>query len=155
MDNLFHKLRSDGVGSSTKVAAVFTRDDENKLSDLGVLSTENPKALLRAVFFLNGKNFSLCGGEEHCILRFTEIEQKLDPNCYIYTKNTSKNHTGSLAQLRVSNRVVPVFAIPEAGTRCHVYILDMYYEMVPSSCLSGEYFYLQPLSNIPKDDKSL
>ena len=40
----------------------------------------------------------------------------------------SKNRTGSLAQLRVSNKVVPVFAIPEAGTRCHVYILDMYYE---------------------------
>ena len=95
MDNLFRKLRSDGVGSSSKAAAVFTREDEDKLWDLGVLGTENPKALLRAVFFLNGKNFSLRGGEEHRSLRFTQIERKLDPNCYIYTENTSKNRTGS------------------------------------------------------------
>ena len=142
------------MGSSSKAAAVFTREDEDKLWDLGVLGTENLKALLRAVFFLNGKNFSLRGGEEHRSLRFTQIERKLDPNCYIYTENTSKHRTGSLAQLRVSNKVVPVFAIPEAGTRCHVYILDMYYEKVPSSCLSGECFYLQPLSKIPKVDKS-
>ena len=66
MDNLFGKLQSDGVGSSSKAAAVFTREYEDKLWDLGVLGTENPKALL------------------------------------------------SLAQLRVSNKVVPVFAIPEA-----------------------------------------
>ena len=111
------------MGSSSKAAAVFTREDEDKLWDLGVLGTENPKVLLSTVFFLNGKYFSLCGDEEHRSLRFTQIERKLDPNCYIYTENMSKNRTGSLAQLRVSNKVVPVFAIPEAGTRCRVYIL--------------------------------
>ena len=53
MDNVFCKLRSNGVDSSSKAAAVFTREDEDKLWDLGVLGTENPKALLRAVLVKN------------------------------------------------------------------------------------------------------
>ena len=57
--------------------------------------------------------------------------------------------------MRVSNKTVPVFSVPEAGDRCHVHVLDVYYEEVPSDALFGACFYLQPLSKIQKDaDKS-
>ena len=57
LDNLFRELRTEGVGATSKQAEVFTKDEENLLWDSGVMSTENPKSLLRTVFYLNGKNF--------------------------------------------------------------------------------------------------
>ena len=55
IDNVFRGLRSSGVGSSSKSAEMFSKEEENKLWDSRVLGTESPKSLLRAVFFLNGK----------------------------------------------------------------------------------------------------
>ena len=62
LDNVMRELRTEGVGSVTKSAEVFTKEDENKLWNLGILGIHSPKALLRAVFFFYGKN--LCLREE-------------------------------------------------------------------------------------------
>ena len=50
LDNIFCELRSDGVGSQSKEAEIFTKAEEAHLWETGVLSTSNPKGLLRAVF---------------------------------------------------------------------------------------------------------
>ena len=60
IDNLFRELRSSGVGSDTKSAEVITKDEEAQLWEKGLLGTNSPKALFRAVFFLNGRTF-VCG----------------------------------------------------------------------------------------------
>ena len=91
------------------------------------MSTENPKSLLRAVFYLNGKNFCLRGGEEHHGLKIRQLKKEREPLCYVYTENASKNRTGGLAQMRVKNRVIKIESVPAAGTRCHVYVLDEYF----------------------------
>ena len=58
IDNLFRRLRTSGIGSESKSAAIFTKDEERKLWDDGVLGLQNPKALLRSVFF--SKRQKLC-----------------------------------------------------------------------------------------------
>ena len=37
--------------------------------------TDSPKALFRAVFFLNGQNFCLRGGDEHRRLKLSQIKR--------------------------------------------------------------------------------
>ena len=49
LDNVLRKLRSDGVGVP-KQAEVFTKEDEESLWLSGILTVDNPKGLLRAVF---------------------------------------------------------------------------------------------------------
>ena len=76
IDNLFRELRSSGVGSDTKSAEVITKDEEAQ-----------PQALFRAVFFLNGRNFCLRGGDEHRRLKLSGIYSA--PDRYVYTENSS------------------------------------------------------------------
>ncbi len=57
--------------------------------------------------------------------RFRDV----DPSRYVYTENGSKNNSGS--NLRVENKVVPVYANPISGTRCLVYLLDDYFSKLP------------------------
>ena len=40
-------------------------------------------------------------------------------NGYIYTENASKNRVGDVAQLRMKNKCVQIYANPEAGNQCH------------------------------------
>lgn len=85
MDNILQELRLEGVGSTSKEAEALTKDEEESLGESGVLSTENLKGLLRAVFFLNGKNFCLRGGEEHRQLKLSQVVRCTDPLTYVYT----------------------------------------------------------------------
>ena len=51
----------------------------------------SPKALLRAVFFYNGKNFCLRGGTEHRGLNLSQFTRCSDPdNHYIYTEKIDR-----------------------------------------------------------------
>ena len=125
------KLRSSGVGSDSKSAEAIMKEEEAQLWEQGVLGTDSPRALLRAAFFLNGKNFCLQGGEEHRCLNLSQIKRYSAPDRYVYTENSSKNRSGGMAQMRVANKVVPIYAPPEAGIRCHVNVLDTYFSKLP------------------------
>ena len=68
---------------------LVTRDDEEKLWSSGVLSVTTPKGLLNAVFFLNGKNFALRGGNEQLCLKLSQISRNISPEGkvrFTYTK---------------------------------------------------------------------
>ena len=43
LDNVFQELQSKGVGSETKEAQAFSKEEGKSLLETGVLSTENPK----------------------------------------------------------------------------------------------------------------
>ena len=79
MDNILRELRLEGVGSTSKEAEALMKDEEESLWESGVLSTENLKGLLHAVFFLNGKNFCLQWGEEHHQLKLSQVVRCTDP----------------------------------------------------------------------------
>ena len=144
LDNVLRELRLQGVGSESKEAQPFTKEEEESLWESGVLSTTNAKGLLRAVFFLNRKNFCLRWWEEHRQLKLSQLKKFTDPLRCAYTENSSKNRSGGLAQMRVKNKVVPIVAVPEAGTRCHVHVLDLYMQKLPPAAFTRDNFYVQP-----------
>ena len=146
LDNVFRDLCTRGVGSESKNAEVFTKEDEECLWTSDTLSVDTSKGLLRAVFFLNGNNFCLCGGIKHRQLKLSQIKRVDDPLSYVYTECASKNCPGGLVQLRVKNKVVPIHAVPEAGEHCHVYVLDRYLEKIPEAAFEKDNFYLQPVA---------
>ena len=50
LDSLFRQLRTENIGTSVRHAEVFTKSNEDKLWETGVLGTDSPKSLLNAVF---------------------------------------------------------------------------------------------------------
>ena len=60
----------------------------------------------------------LRGGEEHRNLKISQF--KKNENGYVYTENSSKNRSGGMAQMQVSNKTVPIYPISEVADRCHV-----------------------------------
>ena len=59
LDNVLRDLHMRGVGAESKQTEAFLKTEEEKLWDSGELGSDNPNSLLRAVFYLNGRNFCL------------------------------------------------------------------------------------------------
>ena len=91
---------------------------------------DSSKALSRAVLFLNGKNLCQRGGEEHRNLKLSQMKRHTKPDQYVHTENCSNNQSGGLTQMRVSNKVVPIYSV--SGNWCHMKILDMYLSKLPT-----------------------
>ena len=153
-DSYFRRLHSEGVGSEVKETPTISKEEENELWRIGILGLHCPKSLLRTTFFCVGKAFCLRGREEHRSLKVSQFERKYSPDSYIYTEHGSKNRNGGLSHIRLKNKVVPVFANPEAGDRCVVKILDVYISKLPSRAREEDIFYLQPLPAVPPDPQS-
>lgn len=134
-----------GVGAGSKQTEAFSKNEEDQLWTTGVLGSDNPNSLLRAVFYLNGSNFCLRGGEEQRNLKISQLKRLQNPDRYVYTENASKNRTGGLKKMRVKNISVPIMAVPGAGTRCHVFILDTYLSKLSPEALEKDNFYVQPV----------
>lgn len=85
MDNHFRSLRQLGVGAKVNHAKLITSEEEDLMWERGVMGTNAPLALLRAVFYYNGKKFLLRGGAEHRGLKFSQLQRT--PNAYIYMQS--------------------------------------------------------------------
>ena len=153
LDNLFRKLRTDGIGSESKHTPSISIQEENMLWSSGVVNTSTPKGLLRAMFYYNGKSFVLRGGQEHRDLKISQFTRLTHPNRYVYTENSSKNRAGGLAQLRIEHKKVPIYMNAEAGDRCHVKLLDFYLSKLHSTAKERDIFYWLPLTEAPSDPK--
>lgn len=100
INSLYKQLCSDGVVSEKQSAQPFTKEDENKLWEQGIMGTRSPASLLQAVFFYNGKNFCLRGGEEHRSLKLSQFRRTQNGYVYIYgecVKQSSRWHQSSEA----------------------------------------------------------
>ena len=151
LDSLYHKLRTMNVGTVVKHAEVFSKDEEVQLWETGTLGIHSPQALLNAVFFLNGKNFCLRGGDEHRSLKLSQLKRGDDPPSYLYVENGSKNRSGTFSQRYVPNKTVPIYANPLDNERCHVQVLDLYISKLPKDAIAKDIFYVRPLARIPAD----
>ena len=111
--------------------------------------------LQTAIFFCNGQNFCLRGGEEHRNLKLSQFEHLRDPDSYLYHENCSKNRSGTFRQLHVSSKVVPIYCtcdheISTLDERCHVHFLDLYIRKLPEEIRSEQgLFYVRPLQLKP------
>ena len=124
------------------------------LWDKDVLNTVTPKGLFRAVFYYNGKNFVLRGGQEHRELQLSQIVRLTKPDRYEYIENASKIGVGSWHSCVLSTKKVTICANPTAGECCHVYLLDKYLSKLPSAAKEKGWFCWQPLTSTPADTKA-
>ena len=83
------------------------------------------------------------GGDEHSKLRLDQMKQ--EETGYVYYENGSKNRKGTFSGRNVGNKVVKSVAVPEAGERCHVYLLDLYISKLPPDAHKASAFYFRPL----------
>ena len=51
LDSLFRQLITENIRTNLRHAEVFTKSDEDKLWETGILGTDSPKSLMNAVFY--------------------------------------------------------------------------------------------------------
>ena len=81
----------------------------------------------------------------------TQLQRHHDPDHYIYQQNVSKTSDGSFKKLRVKSITIPIYACPEVGERCPVYILDRYLSKLPRKAIECDLIYLCTLPQVPTD----
>ena len=147
----YRELHEGGVGAVVKHAAVVSPDEEQALWDSKVVGDHDPLALQRAVFFYVGKTFCLRGGQEQRGLKPSQFIRSLNPDCYTYVENGSKNKSG--VNPKEKNKVIPVYANSAARPRCLVYLLDKYFSKFSPKGKDMDVFYLHPVSKKVSDDE--
>ena len=65
LEHRFRELHAEGVGTECKQSETISRSEEEILWEKGVLDRKTPLGLLNTVFYYNGINFVLRGGQEH------------------------------------------------------------------------------------------
>ena len=155
-DSVFKQLHQKGIGTETKETPVLSKDDEDELWKK-VFSLDTPKGLLQAVFFCNGKNFCLRGGQEQRNLKISQLKREVivvngkRVHSYVYQEFGSKNRQGNFSSLNLQNKIVRQHQNTTNPERCHVQILDKYLSKIPKEARAKDTFYLTPLLNKPKD----
>ena len=139
-ESVYQTLHEEGLGVEVKHASVITADDEEKLWESKTLGDYDPHVLLRTVFFLNGRNLALRGGQKQRNLKLSQFVREKDH--WKYIENDSKNFRRGI---RRENRVVCVYPHPELGNRCHFHILETYMTRIPMQAKEKDVFYLTAL----------
>ena len=152
-DNACRRLHNEGVSTARRPTPPISDEEEEQLWREKVIGCHNPVALLRAVFFLNGKNFCLRGGQEHRMLGRKQLirtppDFAQPVESYKYVEFRSKNNPGGRSHLKVANKRVVQHALPEQVERCHCFLLDEYLKRLPYDARDNA-FYLKPLPEKP------
>lgn len=158
LDRLYRDLHAQGIGTTKRQAETISMSEENMLWETNTIGTASPQALLFAVFYYNGLNFVLRGGEEHRNLKLSQLNFRTVPDpdvagmeieCVEYTEHGSKNRPGGRHQLNLENKVVVQYAQPELGERCHVHLLRLYLSKLPECAFQEDVFYWKARGSIP------
>ena len=147
MESVFQSLHKKGIGAEVKHTEVISNEEEALIWSKGIIGSHSPRALLRAVFYLNGKNFCLRGGQEHRNLKLSQFHR--GPDHWKYIENGSKCYRGGVADLRRENKVVHQFLDESNPLTCHVKLLDIYIEKLPPQAKQKDFFYFTPLKKKP------
>ena len=131
----------------------MTKEDDTNLWNSGVMGLTRAKTLENAAFCVVSRMFALRGGIEHWSLKLSQVKRMKNPDHYMYYENNiiSKNRNGSFKQIQIKRKVVPIFACPEAGERCPIYIVDKYISKLPPLAVATDLFYVRPLQGVPTD----
>ena len=149
--NVLHEIQTSDAVTEARSAEPFSAEEEERLWDLGVLSTHTPKGLLRAVYYLNAKNFRIFGANAHRTLKLSQIKRQLSPQRYVYTPSATDlgtEQSGVMLMMKKKNKdTIVVNSSVEKGNRCHVRVLDVYLQKIPPEAFERDVFYLQPIKH--------
>ena len=148
METVFQELHQKGIGANVKHASEITAEEEDRVWTARVMGDHSPTALLRAVFYLNGVNFSLRGGKEHRDLKLSQLVRESDH--WKYIEHGSKCFRGGFGDLHRENKVVVQYPIL-CHERCHVRLLDLYMSKLHPDATEKDIFYYTPLHSKPSD----
>ena len=93
------------------------------------------------------------GGAEHRNLKLSQVRKEVTivhgktVNSYVYEEFGSKNNQGGFTSLNLQNKVVKQHE--SSAIKCHIKILDKYFQVLPEDAKSKDVFYLKPLKNVP------
>ena len=146
MESVFQQLHNEGVGTVVQHTSIITATEEASLWAKGVLGDHSPLSLVRAVFYLNSRNFCLRGGRGHRGLKLSQLKRENDHWKFTY----EPANRGGAAGSGKKSRTVLQYRSPSAGRRCHVYLLDLYVSKLPPDAATKDVFYLTPVK-IPLD----
>ena len=153
------RLQEEGVGASVKHTAVISHGEESVLWESGVIGVHNPKALLNAVFFLNGKVLCLRGGREHKSLKVSQFAFGSDEGgeYVLYTESSSKNRSGTYKDNAGQNKVVKHYSNEALGEKSYIFVLCFYMKKLPPKIVkdSSSTFYWKPKDVTPMCDEVL
>ena len=74
------ELKKDGKGNKPKAAEAITDEEVNILYDKQLLGISNAEALLNTMWFMNTKHFGLRGWDEHCRMKWGDVQLLTDVN---------------------------------------------------------------------------
>ena len=122
LDNVFRKLREEGVGANCKHTPSITVEEEIYCGPRGIWIVKYQKVFF-ALFssIMEKTSFSAVDRNTgtYRLANFLGCTAQID--IYMYTqKKSSKNCAGGLAQLRLEHKTVPIYSAPSTGDRCHV-----------------------------------
>ena len=150
-DSVYHSLHTSGVRTSVRHTSIISEEEESKLWECGILGTDNPKSLQRAVFYYVGKRFCIRGGEEQRRLGPSQFIRSSNPDCITYFECGSKNNSGTLKDFRYENKEVPCPALPDERPKCLVFLMDLYLSKLPKYGFEQDILYLRPKRTTPHD----
>ena len=85
VESVFVSLRQNGIGADVKHTPVISPKEE-LLWERGILGTDTPLKLQRAVFYLVGKVFCVRGGQEQRNLKPSQFKRHTKPDRYVILK---------------------------------------------------------------------
>ena len=101
LDHRFRVFHGKGIGTIRWQFEVISYSEELALWNSDIVGVRSPSTLLNDVFFYNGLNFVLRGGEEHRELKISQFhfrDEVIDPenpdhmiSCVEYREHGSKN----------------------------------------------------------------
>ena len=110
LDNLYHQLHQQGIGTTKAQASIITESQEHQLWVSSTFNNETPQEIINTVFSYNGINFVLRGEAEHRKLTVeqlffgTEESNREIVEFVEYMEFGSKNHPGGTKQLNMDNK---------------------------------------------------
>lgn len=80
----------------------------------------------------------------------SQFKRSSDPDCFTYVEHGSKYRSGGFRQLRVENKVVPIYSVPDKVPECLVFLLDQYIAKLPQYAFEHDVLYCRPKSHVQR-----
>ncbi|XP_071105421.1 uncharacterized protein KIAA1958-like [Haliotis cracherodii] len=150
LDARMKSLAKQGIGIKKRQANVVSVDQEDLLSEKGILGEDTPQKLLDTLVYLIGINYALRAGDEHRNLRvgpnsqFQITEDSSGVTYLKYTEDISKTNKGGLKSRKCSRKTIRVSENVELPQRCPVRLYRKYMSLRPNKGKCNAY-YLRPL----------